>query len=235
MPRCSAAPPIAGWATPVSLLGTTVIFDLDGVLIDSRAAITSCLNRALAANGLPERPPEQLYRFIGPPQSGAFSELVGEPVDSPRVRACIASYRECYAETAQANTDVFPGIPEALEALGRTHRLGLATSKPRPFAESLLRGFGLRERFAAVAGPEFDSHDDKTATLGRALAALGETRAVMVGDRSFDMLAATAHGLPGIGVAWGIGSREELSEAGARAIVAAPADLPGAVAEALGP
>jgi phosphoglycolate phosphatase len=212
-----------------------VIFDLDGVLIDSRAAITGCLNRALAEHGLPERAPEELYRFIGPPQSSAFAELLGEPFDSPRVRACIASYRACYAETALANTDVFAGIPEALATLAGEHRLAVATSKARPFAESMLRGLGLRDRFAFVSAPELDAHDTKTVTLGNALSALGDTRAVMVGDRSFDMVAAGAHGLPGIGVAWGIGSRAELQEAGAHAIVAAPDELPGTVAEALGP
>jgi phosphoglycolate phosphatase len=219
----------------MSSLGTSVVFDLDGVLIDSRAAITGCLNHALAANGLPERPPEELYRFIGPPQSSAFAELLGEPFDSPRVRACILSYRACYADTALANTQVFPGIPEALDALAGEHRLAVATSKARPFAESMLRGLGLRDRFAFVAGPELDAHDTKTVTLGHALAALGDTRAVMVGDRSFDMVAAGEHGLPGIGVGWGIGSRAELEEAGARAIVGAPADLPGTVADLLGP
>jgi phosphoglycolate phosphatase len=235
MRRCSAAAPRAAWAEPVNLLRTSVIFDLDGVLIDSRAAITGCLNHALAEHGLPEREPEQLYRFIGPPQSSAFAELLAESFDSPRVRACIASYRACYAETALANTAVFAGIPEALEALAREHRLAVATSKARPFAEQMLRGLGLRERFAFVAGPELDAHDTKTVTLGHALAALGDTRAVMVGDRSFDMVAASAHGLPGIGVAWGIGSREELGEAGARTIVAAPDGLPEAVADVLGP
>jgi phosphoglycolate phosphatase len=212
---------------------SAVIFDLDGVLIDSRLAITHCLNHALAAHGLPERPPEELYRFIGPPQAGAFAELVGEPADAPLVRACILTYRECYAATALANTQVFAGIPEALEALAAEHRLAVATSKMRPFAEALLRGFGLWERFAAVAGPEVDSHDDKTATVAAALAALGEARAVMVGDRSFDMVAARAHGIPGLGVGWGIGSRAELEGAGAQRIVGAPGELPGAVSAAL--
>jgi phosphoglycolate phosphatase len=205
------------------------------VLIDSRLAITHCLNRALAAHGLPERPPEQLYRFIGPPQAGAFAELVGEPPDAPLVRACIRSYRECYAATSLANTEVFAGIPEALDALAAGHLLAVATSKMRPFAEALLRGLGLRERFAAVAGPEVDAHDDKTATVAAALAALGETSAVMVGDRSFDMIAARAHGIPGLGVGWGIGSPGELEAAGARRVVATPAELPGAVADALAP
>jgi phosphoglycolate phosphatase len=233
MPRCSAAPPRARWANPGNMLGTAVIFDLDGVLVDSRVAITSCLNHALEAQGLPTRPPQALYRFIGPPQSSAFAELVAAPMDSELVRACIAAYRACYAETSLANTTVFPGIPEALDTLAREHRLAVATSKARPAAESLLTGLGLWDRFAAVAGPALDARDSKTRTLGVALEALGRPNAVMIGDRSFDMIAAAAHDLPGIGVAWGIGSREELTEAGARTIVETPADLPRAVADAL--
>jgi phosphoglycolate phosphatase len=218
---------------PENLLGTAAIFDLDGVLVDSRVAITHCLNHALAAHGLPTREPEELYRFIGPPQSSAFAELVGEPMDSEPVLACIATYRECYAETSLANTTVFAGIPEALDALACDHRLAVATSKPAPFAEALLTGLGLRDRFEAVAGPAFGAYDSKTRTLAVALEALGRLRAVMIGDRSFDMVGARDNGLPGLGVAWGIGSREELTEAGATRIVESPGDLPQAVAEAL--
>jgi phosphoglycolate phosphatase len=217
------------------LLGTAVIFDLDGVLVDSRAAITTSINGALAAHGRPVRPPEELYKFIGPPQSGAFAELLGEPEGSPPVLRCIASYRELYARDALAMTPVFEGIPEALEALARDHRLAVATSKMKPFAESILGGLGLREHFEAVAAPAAESMGEtKTTTLAAALEALGPVRAVMVGDRSFDMVAAGVHGLPGIGVGWGIGSREELVGAGAARVVAAPAELPDAVAVALG-
>jgi phosphoglycolate phosphatase len=231
MRTSSAAPPRADSKNPENLLGTAAIFDLDGVLVDSRVAITHCLNQALAANGHPTQPPEELYRFIGPPQATGFAELIGAPIDSEAVRACTVAYRACYAETSLANTSVFPGIPEALEALARDHRLAVATSKPGPFAESLLAGLGLRDRFEAVAGPAFDAHDSKARTLEVALEALGRPRAVMIGDRSFDMVGAAAHGLPGIGVAWGIGSRAELTEAGAARIVESPADLPAAVAE----
>jgi phosphoglycolate phosphatase len=217
------------------LLGTSVIFDFDGVLIDSRLAVSHCMNRALAVHGLPERPPEELYRYIGPPTSIAFADLLGAPPDAPLVAEVIRSYRECYAATALANTQVFAGIPDALARLAAEHRLAVATSKPLPFAEELLRGLGLRDRFETVAGPAFGSADDKTATLAAALEALGPTRAVMIGDTAFDMVAAVAHGMPGIGVAWGIGSPADLEAAGAVRIVAAPDELPGAIADALAP
>ncbi len=76
--------------------------------------------------------------------------------------------------------------------------------------------------------------EDKTETLGRALHELGPTRAVMVGDRSFDIVAAHAHGLPAIGVTWGIGTHKELHDAGAERIIGHPDDLPAAAAVLLG-
>jgi phosphoglycolate phosphatase len=208
-----------------------VLFDLDGVLVDSRVAITGCINHALVANGLPAREPAELYRYIGPPLLAAFAELVGEPVTSPAVVGCVASYRERYAEASLTETAVTPGIADALAALGRGgRRLGVATSKPRPFAEPLLEVLGMRRFFAVVAGPELDAPaEDKTTTVGAALRALGATRGAMVGDRSFDMVAARAHGLRAVGVGWGIGSRAELLDAGAERIVATPAELPAAV------
>lgn len=209
---------------------TTVIFDLDGVLVDSRAVFLSCVNHAFAKLGLPARADEELLPYIGPPFAYAFGELLGVAHDAPIVTACIDGYRERYATASLTETTVAPGIPEALEALdGR--RLAVATSKPQAFAEPLLEAMGLRAHFAVVAGPDLSARaEDKTETLGRALHTLGPTRAVMVGDRSFDISAAHAHGLPAIGVTWGIGTPGELHDAGAERTIDSPDELPGAAA-----
>jgi phosphoglycolate phosphatase len=211
--------------------GNVVLFDLDGVLADSRAAITGCLNAALVASGLPERPPAELYRYIGPPLPHAFAEITGEDPDCELVAALVEGYRTRYATASLTETVVTPGIAAALDSLRRAgRRLGVATSKPASFAEPVLEALGLRDRFEVVAGPALDvPPEDKTTTVGRALRAMAATGGVMVGDRSFDMLAARAHGLRPIGVAWGIGSREELVAAGAERIVATPAELPAAI------
>jgi phosphoglycolate phosphatase len=209
-----------------------VLFDLDGVLADSRAAITGSINAALVASGRPARPAAELYRCIGPPLPYAFAELIGEDPESDAVAALVAGYRARYATASLTETLVTPGIAAALEALRRAgRRLGVATSKPRPFAEPLLEALDLRRYFEAVAGPALDTPpEDKTTTVGAALRALGASAGAMVGDRSFDMVAARAHGLRAIGVAWGIGSRDELVAAGAERIVATPAELPGVLA-----
>ena len=207
-----------------------VLFDLDGVLADSRAAIAGCINHALAAGGHPVRAEADLHRYIGPPLPHAFAEMLGAPAGSPAVTACIASYRERYATASLTDTVVITGIADALARLAEDHRLGVATSKPRAFAEPLLEALGLRRWFAVVAGPDLDTPtEDKTTTVGAALRALGGTSGAMVGDRSFDMLAARAHGLRGVGATWGIGSADELRAAGAEVLVAEPAELPDAV------
>jgi phosphoglycolate phosphatase len=209
---------------------TAVLFDLDGVLVDSRAAISGSINHALHAQGLPERTLAALERFIGPPLTLAFAELTGQQQDSQLVLACLASYRARYREASLHETTVIPGIPGALASLSEDRRLAVATSKPLAFAEPLLTSLGLRHRFELIAAPNLDAHlEDKTATIRAALSTLRTAAAVMVGDRSFDIIGAHACAIPAIGVTWGIGSRQELATAGADIIIDSPGELTHAV------
>jgi phosphoglycolate phosphatase len=144
-------------------------------------------------------------------------------------------YRARYAEASLQETDVTPGIDTALGELAQRYRLAVATSKPLAFAEPLLSALGLRPFFTVVAGPDLSVQgESKASTIAAALETLGHPkRAVMVGDRSHDIVGANAHSLPSIGVTWGIGSTEELQEAGAGSIVDVPAELPASVRVAL--
>jgi len=208
-----------------------VLFDLDGVLADSRVVISASIAHALEAQGLPRPRRESLERFIGPQLTLAFAELTGAPEDSALVRACLASYRARYRDTSLRETRVFPGVPAALQVLGAAYRLAVATSKPFAFAEPLLAALALRDCFEHVAAPDLDAHQEtKEDTIRGALSALSASRAVMVGDRSFDILGAHACGIPAVGVSWGIGSTGELRAAGAEAIVNHPHELPEAIA-----
>jgi phosphoglycolate phosphatase len=210
-------------AVPIS---KSVIFDFDGVLVDSYAAVTGSINAALVEHGLPARPPADLRRFIGPPTFSAFSELTGQRPESDAVAAIVATYRERYAEVYLTQTRVFDGIVPMLDALAARMALAIATSKSVVFAEPLLDALGLRRFFVTVAAAAADdTADDKTAIVGRAVGLLDGRPAAMVGDRSFDIDAARAHGLLSIGVTWGIGSAEELRAAGADRLVAEPVEL----------
>jgi phosphoglycolate phosphatase len=206
-----------------------LIFDFDGVIVDSYAAVTDSINAALAEHGMPERPAAELRQYIGPPTFTAFTDLAGEGAGKGDVEALVATYRRHYAAVYLAETSLIDGIVGVLEAASACVPLALATSKSVTFTQPLLEALGLVRFFAhvAAAAPN-DASDDKTAIVARALAALaarGATAAAMVGDRSFDVEAALAHGLFAIGVTWGIGSAAELEEAGADVLIDAPGEL----------
>jgi phosphoglycolate phosphatase len=207
---------------------SVVLFDLDGVLVDSRAAIGASMNHALVSLGHPPREEAELHGYIGPPLYGAFSDLTGKPVESHEVAALVAAYRARYAVASLRDSLVFDGIEAVLETLGREHTLAVATSKPRPFAVPLLEAVGLSRYFAWIAGPELDSTmEPKAVTVRDALGHVGGPPAVMIGDRVHDIEGARANGIPVVGVTWGIGDVTELS--GADALVASPGEISGAV------
>jgi phosphoglycolate phosphatase len=192
------------------------------VLVDSRRAFARCVNHALASVGLPARAEAELHPFLGPPLHATFARLAGEALAD----ACVEAYRERYRVQAAAESSVFEGVDEALASLDE--ELVVVTSKPQALAEPLLDALGLRPRFAAVFGPSLaERAEPKSATLARAVATHGPR--ALVGDRSFDMQAARAHGIRAVGVLWGIGDEAELLTAGADAIAATPADLAGAL------
>jgi phosphoglycolate phosphatase len=198
----------------------TVLFDLDGVLIDSHAAFTASVNHALAEYGLPARAGGELRTFIGPPLRGTFETLGVAAAD---VDARIDCYRDHYARTGAAATRVFAGVPEMLQAAGARHRLLVATSKAASLAERIVRELGLEPYFAGLHGPADEtSAEPKAQTVARALPAIA-----LVGDTRFDVEAALANGLRPIGVTWGIGTEDDLRAAGADAIVHRPAELEG--------
>jgi phosphoglycolate phosphatase len=110
--------------------------------------------------------------------------------------------------------------------------LFVATSKPHVFAERIIDHFGLRDHFERVFGSELDgTRVDKSHLLEYALkeASVDPARTVMIGDRSHDMIGAKNNGMKGIGVLYGYGSRDELLQAGAHHVCAAPGAIPGCI------
>src|SRR5258708_5459515 len=104
----------------------------------------------------------------------------------------------------------------------------VATSKPGIYAERIIDHFKLRDYFERVFGSELDgTRTDKTELLGHALQTMGiePSQAMMIGDRSHDMIGARNNGMTAVGVLYGYGSKEELLDAGAHHICATPQRL----------
>ena len=204
-----------------------VLFDLDGTLTDPAAGITRSLAHALEAVGRPVADRSSLRALIGPPLVDAFAAM---GMTDAEIDVAIAAYRERYTTVGLYENALIHGIDALVRDLHTAGvRLAIATSKPEPFAATILEHFGLLDHFAVVAGATLDHrrrHKDEVVL--HALEHLGlpdVSGVVMVGDREHDVFGAAEHGIATIGVLWGYGSKDELARAGAAAIVATVDEL----------
>jgi phosphoglycolate phosphatase len=205
---------------------THVYFDLDGTLTDPYEGITNCILYALDELGIPRPDDDYLYSCIGPPLWDTFPELVGQDL----TRKAVDLYRERFLDTGWKENKPYDGIVDALETVASAgHLMFVATAKPHMHAARIIEHFGMGEFFATVYGSELDgTRGTKTELLEFAIGRNpGGTRHIMVGDRKHDLIGAVANAMTPVGVAYGYGSVEELTAAGATAIAVSPADLPG--------
>ena len=201
-----------------------IYFDLDGTLTDPKIGITRSIQYALGKLDHPAMPTEdELTWCIGPPLRASFVKLLG---GDHAADAAVAFYRERFSDVGLFENGVYDGVPEVLTTLRASgHRLFVATSKPHVFAERIIDHFGLRDHFERVFGSELDgTRVDKSDLLEYALkeAAVDPSRTLMIGDRSHDMVGARNNGMKGIGVLYGYGNRDELTQAGALHVCATP-------------
>lgn len=213
----------------------TLLFDLDGTLVDSVPDLTAALNRLLRARGLAPFDAATVTGFVGDGVR-ALVERAFAARGAVADAAAVTAYTDDYAAHASEATRPYPAVPETLAALCHAGwRLAVCTNKPEAPARRLLADLGLERFFAAVGGGDsFPARKpDPAHILGTLRLAGGErARALMVGDHRNDVQAAAGAGMPAIFAAWGYAPRA--SAQGAAAIAERFADLPEA-AEALLP
>ena len=213
---------------------TTVLFDLDGTLVNSAEGITKSVAYALSCFGI-QADERGLTCFIGPPLIDSFMRFYG--FSKEQAGEAVDFYRARYRTKGVYENTVYPGIGEALAALKREGVCtAVATSKPEVFANVVVDDMGLRPFLDGVFGAELDDkqlrrsgfRSEKADVIEYALDRLcvcDRSKVLMVGDRKHDIIGAKACGIDSCGVLWGFGDREELTAAGADYIAAAPADI----------
>ena len=200
-----------------------VLLDLDGTLSEAGPAIIAAVALALEQVGADPLDEAALRAFVGPPLQDSSAALPG--MDELLVDRAVAAYRASYD---LLGSPLYAGVPDALAALRQAGlRLALATSKPQPFAERVVAAHALAPLLEVVVGSDRPAGiRTKGDVVGEALRRTGpRRRAVMVGDREHDVHGATEHWVDCVGVLWGYGDEEELTAAGAIALVRTPAEL----------
>ena len=194
------------------LAGITVIFDLDGTLVNTAPDLQATLNHVLQVYGHDPVAPEITNTIIG---SGAKAMLRAGLAhqnivsDEKQVDAMFKLFLEHYSTHIADHSAPYAGCIAALERLSEAGAtLAVCTNKKQNLADQLLNTLGLSERFASIVGA--DSVPARKPDAGHILATLGlchgdPARAIMIGDSQTDERAAHNAGLPFIFVPFGYG------------------------------
>ncbi len=188
----------------------TIIFDLDGTLVDSAPDLADALDWLLAEMGYEPLGLNKVRQLIG----HGMAELVrkglearGAQLEAQVLARAVERFLEYYTANLSRKSKAYPGTAEVLNALQKAGwRLVVCTNKLEANARLLLRDLGLLTAFELVAGPDTfgAAKPDPAHLLGcLPLGNPASRPAIMIGDSEVDVAAAKAAGLPVIAVTWG--------------------------------
>lgn len=206
-----------------------ILFDFDGTVADTGEGVFFCIRKAIERFGLKQPTEAEIRKFIGPPMVVSYKTLYPQLSDD-EVQKLLVSFREDYVKTGLYKYRLYDGIKELLQKLSENGiKTAVASSKPQKELERIIAYSGIDKYFSCIVGADINYNDsDKATIVESALEKMGvkdKSRALMVGDRKFDIVGAHKAGIPCVGVLFGYGSREEFEEYKADYIAESFADV----------
>lgn len=203
----------------------TVIFDLDGTLLNSLDDIRDSTNFALRKCGFPERSLEEINAFVGNGTNYLIRKAVPDNTPQDKLEECTEIYRNHYITNKDNKTKPYDGILEMLDQLkDENYKIAIVSNKFDSAVKELNKVHF--SKYVSVAIGESTNIKRKPApdSILAAIDLLDSTtvESIYVGDTDVDVEAAHNAGIPCIGVTWGFRSQEVLENAGADYITHSP-------------
>ena len=196
----------------------TIIFDLDGTLLDTLEDLTDSVNHAMKQFGLPTRTIEEVRGFVGNGVAKLIERCIPQGLENPSYDRILTSFKEYYAQHCEDKTRPYVGIMELLEELsGQGYHMAIVSNKFDGAVKQLNQQYF--KEYIPVAIGESATVKKKPApdTVYQALTELAcdVSQAVYVGDSEVDRQTAGNVPMPCVSVTWGFRTRQQLMEAGA--------------------
>lgn len=204
----------------------TLIFDLDGTLIDSCEDIAFSLNYTLNALGFPSKSRKDVERFVGDGVKVLLTRATGNS-DPDFLEKAVQIFKPHYRDHCTDKTTLYPGVLAALDSL-QDKKLAIVSNKPYEMVLKALDYFSIRARFASVMGAESaPNRKPHPEPVLKTLEALGSNAAstIMVGDGTADIQAGQAAGVQTCAVTYGYRSESELQALHPNYIISKITDL----------
>lgn len=192
--------------TPVDLL----IFDLDGTLIESKWDIAYAVNFTLKELGLPERPIEEIFGFVGDGVKRLLRLAVGEG-NQEKFEEALKVFRGHYLEHCLDRTTFYPGIEPMLEHFAHKQKV-IATNKSIEYTRVILNGLGPQHFMYMVGGDNGFGLKPEPGMLLHIISKMGvpKDRTVLVGDSTNDINGGHNAGIRVCAVGYGMGNRQKM-------------------------
>lgn len=206
----------------------TIIFDLDGTLLNTLEDLTDSVNHALVQFEFPCRTIEEVRMFVGNGVARLIELAIPKGLNNPKYQQCLLEMRMHYSKNMQNKTSVYKGIMELLKQLSKDgYKIAIVSNKFDIAVKGLNQLYF--ENYIKVAIGESENISRKPApdTVYKALEELGSTvdKAIYVGDSEVDVKTAKNSGVLSVGVTWGFRDREVLESKGADYIIDYPQEL----------
>lgn len=192
----------------------TIVFDLDGTLIDTAPDLVATLNAVFAREGWPPVPFAAARNAIGGGARMMIARGVaaeGIAVSAEKLDQLFADFIAHYSKHIADHSQPFPGLTDALDELAASgYRFAVCTNKLERLSVLLLKQLKLADRFAVICGQDtFGMQKPDPEVLRRTVAAAGGSlqEAIMIGDSATDIRTARAAGIPIIAVDFGYSDR----------------------------
>lgn len=206
----------------------TVIFDLDGTLLNTLEDLADSVNYTLALHGFPCRTIEEVRSFVGNGVANLMKLSVPEGIDKLHYDKCLTDFRRHYSVNLQNKTSPYEGIMDLLEKLSEAGcKLAVVSNKFDKAVKGLCDSYFGEYIKVAIGESERISKKPAPDTVLMALQELGSSadKAVYVGDSEVDALTARNADIMFIGVTWGFRGREVLEREKADYIIDKPKEL----------
>ena len=213
---------------------TTVIFDMDGTVLNTLDDLTVSVNYVLRQFGMPERTLEEYRQFFGSGIRYALECAVPEGTPEETIDRMLPVFREHYDAHCLDRTGPYKGIPELMKALKeRGYKMAIVSNKIDSAVKELNERFFSEYVDVAIGESEGVKRKPAPDTVIHALKELGSTQeeSVYIGDSEIDFQTAVNSKLPCISVLWGFRDKDFLIEQGADIFANIPEDIIGIIEE----
>jgi len=189
------------------LSDATIVFDLDGTLVDTAPDLTNALNNALIRRGHAAISQETIRSAVGSGARVMIEEALRRAGADENIEQMLAEFLVQYEANIAVESRPFPGAVASLETFAMAGaKLAICTNKREYLTRKLLEALGLQHYFRGVAGRDtFAVSKPHPGHLTQAIALAGgmPSRAIMVGDSDVDLRAAKGASVPSILVSFG--------------------------------